>query len=39
MFSYSCPTAFCARGSESFPEVFLSPASIDSMAPGLVSFR
>jgi hypothetical protein len=31
--------AFCARDSESFPEFFSSPASIDSMPPGLVSFR
>src|SRR5438270_13420004 len=30
--------AFCVPGSESFPEAFLSPASIDSMPSGLVSF-
>jgi len=28
-----------APDSESFPEVFSGPASIDSMASGLVSFR
>src|SRR2546423_433896 len=30
--------AFCVPGSESFPEAFSSPASIDSMPSGLVSF-
>jgi len=34
------PDAACrAPDSETFSEVFLSLASIDSMAPGLVSFR
>jgi hypothetical protein len=34
------PDAACrAPDSESFSEVFSSPASIDSMASGLVSFR
>jgi hypothetical protein len=35
---FSPHAAFWARDTELLQEIFLRPASIDSMAPGLVSF-